>query len=167
MIGEKALTKVPTKYLDFADIIFPDLASELSKQTGFNNHAIELVDDKHLPYEPIYSLRPVELETWKAYIKTNLANGFIRPSKSPAGPSILFNQKSDSFFRLCVNYWDLNNLTIKNWYPLLLIGGSLDRLGRAKKFTQLNLTSAYHQMKIREGDKWKTAFRTWYSHFEY
>ena len=103
----------------------------------------------------------------KAYIKTNLPNGFTRPSKSAAGAPILFNRESDSFLRLCVNYQGLNNLTIKNWYPLLLIAKSLDRLGRARRFTQLNLTSAYHQRGIREEDEWKTAFRTWYGHIEY
>ena len=109
----------------------------------------------------------MELETLKAYIETNLANGFIRPSKSPAGAPILFDWKSDGSLWLCVNYRGLNNLTIKNRYPLPLIGESLDRLGRAKRFTQLDLTSAYHRMRIREGDEWKTAFRTQYGHFEY
>ncbi len=56
---------------------------------------------------------------------------------------------------------------IKNWYPLPLIGESLDQLGRAKRFTQLDLTSAYHQIKIREGDEWKTAFCIRYGHFKY
>ena len=109
----------------------------------------------------------MELETLKAYIETNLANGLIRPSKSPAGAPILFDRKSDGSLRLCVDYRGLNNLTIKNRYPLPLIGESLDRLGRAKRFTQLDLTSAYHRMRIREGDEWKTAFRTRYGHFEY
>ena len=109
----------------------------------------------------------MELETLKTYIETNLANGFIRPSKSPAGAPILFVRKSDGSLRLCVNYRGLNNLTIKNRYPLPLIGESLDQLGRAKRFTQLDLTSAYHRMRIKEGDEWKTAFRTRYGHFEY
>ena len=56
---------------------------------------------------------------------------------------------------------------IKNQYPLLLIGESLDRLSRAKRFTQLNLTSAHHRMKIKKGDKWKTIFQTRYNHFKY
>ena len=66
-----------------------------------------------------------------------------------------------------MNYWSLNNITIKNRYPLPLIGKSLDRLGRARRFTQLDLTNAYYRMRIREGDEWKTAFRTRYGHFEY
>ena len=109
----------------------------------------------------------MEVETLKTYIETHLKTGFIRPSKSPAGAPILFDKKPDGSLRLCVDYRGLNNLTIKNRYPLPLIGESLDRLGRAKRFTQLDLTSAYHRMRIREGDEWKTAFRTRYGHFEY
>ena len=95
----------------------------------------------------------MELGTLKAYIETNLANGFIILSKLPARAPILFDQKSDSSFQLYINYQGLNNLTIKNRYLLLLIGELLDRLGRARLLTQLNLTSAYHQMRIREGDE--------------
>ncbi len=94
---------------------------ELPEHIRINNHAIELVDTWQPPYGPIYSLEPVELEILKAYIKNNRANGFIRPFKSPAGAPILFDKKSNGSPRLCVNYWNLNNLTIKNWYPLLLV----------------------------------------------
>ena len=126
---------------------------ELPENTRMNKHAIELEEGKQLLFGPIYSLGPVELETLKTYIKTNLVNGFIWPSKSPARAPILFNRKPDRSLRLCVNYWGLNNLIIKNQYPLSLIGESLDRLGRAKQFTQLDLTNAYHQMRICEGDE--------------
>ena len=118
-----------------------------------NEHAIKLEEDKQPPFGPIYSLGPVELETLKTYIETNLANGFIRPSKSPAGAPILFDRKPDGSLRLCVDYRGLNNLTIKNRYPLPLIGESLDRLGRAKQFTQLDLTNAYHQIRICESNE--------------
>ena len=114
MIAEEAPTKVPAEYSDFVDVFSPDLSSELPEHTGINDHAIELVDGQQPPYGPIYSLGPVELETLKAYIETNLANGFIRPSKSPAGALILFDRKSNGFFQLCVEYRNLNNLTIKN-----------------------------------------------------
>ena len=167
MIIEEAPTKVPAEYLDFADVFSPGLASEFHKQLGINNHIIKLVNGQQPSYGPIYSLRPVELKILKAYIETNLANGFIRPSKSPTGALILFDQKSDNLLRLCVDYRGLNNLTIKNRYPLSLIRKSLDRLRRARRFTQLKLTSAYYRMKIRKGDKWKTAFKTRYGHFKY
>ena len=96
-----------------------------------------------------------------------MANGFIRPSKSPTCASILFDRKLDGSLRLCIDYQGLNNLTIKNRCPLPLIGELLDRLKRAKWFTQLDLTSVYHRMRIRERDEWKTAFRTWYGQFKY
>ena len=166
LIAEKAFTKVSAEYLDFADVFSPDLASKLLKYIGIKNHAIELVNSQQLPYGPIYSLRPVELKILKAYIETNLANGFIRLSKSSAGAPILFDRKSDSSLRLRINYRGLNNLTIKNRYPLPLIGKSLDKLKRAKQFTKLNLTNAYHWMRIHKRDEWKTVFRTQYGHFE-
>ena len=100
-----------------------------------NEHAIKLEKGKQPLFGPIYSLGPVELEMLKTYIKTNLANGFIRPSKFPAGAPILFDRKPDGSFRLCVDYRGLNNITIKNWYPLPLIGESLNQLGRTKQFT--------------------------------
>ncbi len=124
--ADEAPTKVPSKYADFADVFSPKLAAELSEHTGINDHAIELVDDWQPLYGPIYSLGPVELETLKAYITNNLASGFIRPSKSPAGALILFNKKPDGSLRLCVDYRGLNNLTIKNRYPLPLVEESLD-----------------------------------------
>ena len=112
---------------------------KLPKHTEINDCAIELVD----------------------------ANGFIKPFKSPVGAPILFDRKSDGSLWLCVNYRGPNNLASKNRYPLPLVGESLDKLGRARRFTQLDLTSAYHRMRIRKGDEWKTAFRTRYGHFKY
>ena len=113
---------VPAEYSDFADVFSKKTAKVLPKRIGINKHAIKLEDGKQPPYWLIYSLSPVDLETLKTYIKTNLANDFIRPSKSPAGTPILFVYKSDGSLQLCVNYWNLNNLTIKNRGPLLLIG---------------------------------------------
>ena len=155
------------EYSNFSNIFSSDSTVELSEHTRINDHPIDLLDNKQPPYGPIYSLGLVELETLKTYIETNLASGFIRPSKSPAGAPILFVRKKNGSLRLCVDYRGLNNLTIKNRYPLPLIGESLDRLGRAKRFTQLDLTNAYHRMRIREGDEWKTAFQTRYGYFEY
>ena len=126
LIIKKALIKVLDKYTNFADIFFLDLAFELSKYNKINNYAIEPVNGQQPPYEPIYSLKPVEMETLKAYIKTNLANGFMKPFKSPIGATIFFDCKSNGFFRLYINYKGLNNLTIKNLYSLPLVGKLLD-----------------------------------------
>ncbi len=126
---DEAFTKVLSEYADFADVFLSILAAEFPKHTGINDHVIELVDDWEAPYRFIYSLGSMELETLKAFFENNLVNSFIRPSKSPTGAPILFDKKSDSNLRLCVDYRGLNNLTIKNRYPLPLVRKSLDRLG--------------------------------------
>ena len=98
MVANKVSTSIAIKYFDFADIFSSELALKLSKHTGINDHPIKLVDDQQSLYGPIYSLEPVELETLKIYIKTNLVNGFIRPFKSLSGAPILFDKKLDGSF---------------------------------------------------------------------
>ena len=141
-------------------------ANELPEH-GPSDHAIDLIDGAEPPHGPIYSLSEDELKVLKAYIDKNLANGFIRHSQSPAGAPILFVRKKNGSLRLCVDYRFFNYLKVKNRYPLPLIGESLDRLCGARLFTSLDLTSAYHRLRIKQGDEWKTAFRTRYGHFEY
>ena len=135
LLFNKAPIEVPAEYSDYSNVFSAKHAAEIPKNIGINEYAIKLEEGKQPLFGSIYSLGPVELETLKTYIEINLANGFIRPSKSPAGAPILFDRKLDGSLRLCVDYWGLNNLTIKNRYPLPLIGESLDRLGRAKRFT--------------------------------
>ena len=144
---------VSAEYSDFADVFLQKSANVFLEQTIINKHAIELEKGKQLIYKPIYSLELVECKTFKPYIEINLANNFIRTSKLPANTSILFLHKPNNCICLCVNYLGLNNLTIKNWYPLLLISKFLYWLGQAKQFSQLNLISAYYWMKIKEGDE--------------
>ena len=165
LIFNKASIEVPAEYSNYSNVFSVENIVKLPKNTGMNKYAIELEKSKQLPFRPIYSLGPVELETLKTYIETNLANGFIRPSKSPAEVLILFNRKPDGSLCLCMDYWDLNNIMIKNQYPLPLIRKSLNQLGQVKRFIQLDLTNADHWMRTREGDKWKTAFQTQYGHF--
>ena len=118
-----------------------------------NEYAIELEEGKQPPFGPIYSLEPIELKTLKTYIKINLANGFIWPFKSPARVFILFNKKLNRSFCFCVDKWGLNNITIKNQYPLFLIGKLLDWLGQVKRSIQLNLTNVYYQIRFCEDDE--------------
>ena len=137
-------TGILTEYFDFSDVFSSDSATELPEHTGINDHPINLLDNKQPPYGPIYSLGLVELEMLKTYIKTNLASSFIRPSKSPSSASIQFIQKKDGSLCLYIDYQGLNNLIIKNYYSLPLIGKSLNHLGCVKRFTQLDLTNTYY-----------------------
>ena len=132
---KEAPNEVPFEYSDFFNVFSAEKAWVLPEQTELNKHAIKLVDGKQPPYGPIYSLGPVKLETLKTYIETHLKTRFIRPFKSLAGALILIDKKPDGSLCLCVDYWGLNNLTIKNQYLLPLIGELLDRLSWAKRFT--------------------------------
>ncbi len=128
---DKALTKIPAKYADIANDFSFDLTMELFENTRINKYAIELVKDKQPLYGSIYSFRLVELKTLKTYTKTHIKTGFIQSSKSPASAFILLDKKPDSNLRLWIDYWDLNNLTIKNWYLFSLIAKGMDQIGWA------------------------------------
>lgn len=114
-------------------------------------------------YRSIYSLDLVKLKTLKTYIVSNWANRFIQTFKFPAIPFIYLVPKPDKSFCLCVNYQGLNNLTIKNQYPLFLIRKLLTWVKKAKQFTQFYLINAYHHKKIKKSNKWKMAFKTQYN----
>ena len=135
--------KITDEYSDFANVFSKEKTLVLLECIQLNQHAINLDDGKQFPNRLIYSLGPVELEILKTYIKAHLKIRFIRPFKSLSGALILFYKKPDSCFRLCIHYQGLNNLTIKNQYLLFLIEKFLDRLGQAKRFIQLDLTSVF------------------------
>jgi len=94
------------------------------------------------------------------YIEDSLAAGLFRQSSSPAGAGFFFVEKKDKSLWPCIDYSPLNNITVKNRYPLLLFSFDFDILKGAKVFTKLDLRNAYHLIRIREGDEWKTAFNT-------
>ena len=93
--------------------------------------------------------------------------GFVRPSTSPWGASVLFVKKKDGSMRLCIDYRELNKVTIRNQYPLPRIDDLFDQLQGAKVFSKIDLRSGYHQLRVHDEDVPKTAFRTRYGHFEF
>lgn len=95
----EAITKIPSKYVDFVEVFSLKLATKLFKYIEFNNLAIKLVNDQQSAYSPIYNLSLVELETLKLYIKNNLANGFIKLSKSLVQVSTFLNKNLDGNLR--------------------------------------------------------------------
>ena len=114
LLFNEAPIEVLVEYSNYSDIFSAEYIAKLSKNTGMNEHTIKLEKSKQPLFGPIYSLESVKLETLKIYIKTNLANGFIRPFKSLARAPILFDKKPDESLRFYVDYWDFNNLIIKN-----------------------------------------------------
>lgn len=158
--------QLPEIYSDFEDVFSEAEAGKLPANTRIS-HSIEIEEGKEIPFGPIYALSANELRVLREYLESSMAKGWIQKSKSPAGAPILFTPKKDGSLRLCVDYRGLNRITIKNRYPLPLIGETLDRLSGAVRFTKLDLRDAYHRIRIKVGDEWKTAFRTRYGHFEY
>ncbi|CAA0811007.1 Uncharacterized mitochondrial protein AtMg00860, partial [Striga hermonthica] len=150
---------------EFVDV-FPDElpGGPPNRQVEFS---IDLIPGAGLVSKAPYRMAPKELQELKTQIQELLRLGFIRPSVSPWGAPILFVKKKDGSMRMCIDYRDLNRLTIKNKYPLPRIDDLFDQLRGACVFSKIYLRSDYHQLKIKESDIAKTAFRTRYGHYEF
>ncbi|KAI3682772.1 hypothetical protein L1987_83010 [Smallanthus sonchifolius] len=114
-----------------------------------------------------YRLAPSEMQELSNQLQELLDKGFIRPSFSPWGAPVLFVKKKDGTFRMCIDYRELNKLTIKNRYPLPRIDDLFDQLQGSSFYSKIDLHSGYHQLRIQEEDVPKTAFRTRYGHYEF
>jgi hypothetical protein len=114
-----------------------------------------------------YRLAPTELAELKLQIADLQQKGYIRPSSSPWGAPVLFISKKDGSMRMCIDYRSLNEVTIKNKYPLPRINDLFDQLQGAKYFSKIDLRSGYHQLRIKEADIQKTAFVTRYGQYEF
>lgn len=119
----------------------------------------------HYPRVSCANLSRPEREAMEQYLRNSLAAGLIQPSSSPLGAGFFFVAKKDKSLRPCIDYKGLNKITIKDRYPLPLID-PFKPLNEAT-VSKLDLSNAYHLMRIREGDEWKTAFKTPLGHFEY
>ena len=162
MRQDMSLPRVVCEYED----VFPDELPglPLPREVDFR---IEL----HPGTSPIsmtpHRMASVELQELKVQIQELLGKGFIRPSTSPWGAPVLFAKKKDKTLRLCIDYRQLNRVTIKNRYPLPRIDDLFDQLKGARIYSKIDLRTGYHQLRVREADISKTAFRTRYGHFEF
>ena len=112
-------------------------------------------------------MTPVELQELKVQIHELLDKEFIRLSTSPWGTPVLFAKKKDKTLRLCIDYQQLNKVTIKNWYPFPRIDDLFDQLRGVRVYSKIDLRTGYHQLRVKEADILKTTFRTRYGHFEF
>ncbi|GJX36554.1 putative reverse transcriptase domain-containing protein [Tanacetum coccineum] len=161
---EKRLEDVPI-IRDFPEV-FPDDLPGLPppRQVEFR---IELVPGAAPVARAPYRLAPSEMKELSDQLKELSEKGFIRPSSSPWGAPVLFVKKKDGSFRMCIDYRELNKLTVKNRYPLPRIDDLFDQLQGSSVYSKIDLRSGYHQLRIREEDIPITAFRTRYGHFEF
>ena len=146
--------------------VFPDDLPGLPQDREID-FQIELAPrTEPIPRAP-YRMAPAELKELKVQMEKRVNKGFVRPSTSPWGAPVLFVKNNDGSMRLCIDYRELNKVTIRNQYPLLRIDDLFDQLQGAKVFSKIDLRSCYHQLRVHDEDVPKTAFRTQYWHFEF
>ncbi|KAL4329720.1 hypothetical protein AHAS_Ahas13G0328300 [Arachis hypogaea] len=158
------LDKIPV-VRDFPEV-FPEDIPEFPPQRKIE-FEIELVPGAGPVSIAPYRMASIELAELKTQLEEILNKGFIRPSVSPWGAPVLLVKKKDGGMRLCVDYRQLNKVTVKNKYPLPRIDDLMDQLQGAGVFSKIDLRSGYHQIRVKEDDIPKTAFRTRYGHYEF
>ncbi|GJZ18957.1 putative reverse transcriptase domain-containing protein [Tanacetum coccineum] len=161
---KKRLEDVPI-VRDFPEVFPKDLPGlPPTRQVEFQ---IDLVPGAAPVARAPYRLAPSEMKELSEQLKELSDKGFIRPSSSPWGAPVLFVKKKDGSFRMCIDYRELNKLTVKNRYPLPRIDDLFDQLQGSSVYSKIDLRSGYHQLRVREEDIPKTAFRTRYGHYEF
>ncbi|GKA95959.1 putative reverse transcriptase domain-containing protein [Tanacetum coccineum] len=161
---EKRLEAVPV-IRDFPKVFLEELPGlPPPRQVEFR---IDLVPGAAHGARAPYRLAPSEMRELSVQLQELLEKGFIRPSSSPWGAPMLFLKKKDGFFRICIDYRELNKLTVKNRYPLSRIDNLFDQLQGSSVYSKIDLRSRYHQLRIKEEDIPITTFRTRYGHFEF
>ncbi|GJV91538.1 putative reverse transcriptase domain-containing protein [Tanacetum coccineum] len=162
--GEKRLEDVPI-VRDFPEV-FPEELPGLppTRQVEFQ---IDLMPGAAPVARAPYRLAPSEMKELSEQLQELSDKGFIRPSSSPWGAPVLFVKKKDGSFRMCIDYRELNKLTVKNRYPLPRIDDLFDQLQGSSVYSKIDLRSGYHQLRVREEDIPKTAFRTRYGHYQF
>ena len=150
---------------EFPDV-FPDDLLRLPPDREID-FQIELASGTEPISRAPYKMAPAELKELKVQMEEMVNKGFVRSSMSPWGAPVLFVKKKDGSMRLCIDYRELNKVTIRNQYPLPRIDDLFDQLQGAKLFFNIDLRSCYHQLRVPDEDVSKTAFRTRYGHFEF
>ncbi|RHN78855.1 putative nucleotidyltransferase, Ribonuclease H [Medicago truncatula] len=146
--------------------VFPDEISDVPPEREVE-FSIDLVPGTKPVSMAPYRMSASELSELKKQLEDLLEKKFVRPSVSPWGAPVLLVKKKDGSMRLCIDYRQLNKVTIKNRYPLPRIDDLMDQLMGARVFSKIDLRSGYHQIKVKDEDMQKTAFRTRYGHYEY
>ncbi|GJT86425.1 putative reverse transcriptase domain-containing protein [Tanacetum coccineum] len=161
---KKRLEDVPI-VRDFPEVFPEDLPGlPPTRQVEFQ---IDLVPGAAPVAQAPYRLAPSEMKELSEQLKELSDKGFIRPSSSPWGAPVLFVKKKDGSFWMCIDYRELNKLTVKNRYPLSRIDDLFDQFQGSSIYSKTNLRSGYHQLRVREEDIPNTAFRTRYGHYEF
>lgn len=157
--------KMPQEYHDLLHVARPQAAEQLPPHRSYD-HKIELIPGAPLPYSRNRPMSPTELAVIKRWLDDNLVKGNLRPSSSSTAAPLLLARKPGGGVRICQDYRGVNNITIKNRYPLPLIRETLDAICNAKVYIKLDVIAAFNRVRIAEGHEWKTAFITRFGLYE-
>jgi hypothetical protein len=141
--------------------------NRLGVDTAVNLEKDDQGRKKEVPWGPLYGMSRDELLVLRKTLTELLDKNWIRASSSPGGAPVLFVRKPGGGLRFCVDYRALNAITLKDRYPLPLIRETLRAMSKARWFTKVDVRAAFHRIRIKEGDEWKTAFRTRFGLFEW
>ena len=168
MVGilEPIGTSILVEYSDLQGAFSEEASNELPSH-GILDMKIEFKDGQEPRNTGLRPMFPMELEELRRYLEEKLGKWWIQRSKSPVLVPIVFAQKKDGSIRVCVDYHNLNKVTIKNCYPLPLIPELTNRLVGATIFTKLDIQQAYHRVCMALGHEFKTAFKMQYGLFKY
>ncbi|CCO36524.1 Retrotransposable element Tf2 155 kDa protein type 1 [Rhizoctonia solani AG-1 IB] len=161
---DNPLEGIPTQYHEFAKVFGKEEFNKLPSHWSYDIE-IKLTEEGPLN-SPLYSMTDAESVALKQWLEDELKAGKIQPSKSPISSPVMFVPKKDGSCRLVVDYQKLNSRSKKNVYPLRRPDDLMSKLCGAKLFTKLHLRWGYNNVRVKEGDKWKTTFRTKYGLFE-
>ncbi|XP_074305943.1 uncharacterized protein LOC141641168 [Silene latifolia] len=144
---------------DFGNVFPEELSLGLLLKRGIE-HQIDLITGATLPSKPAYRCNPEEAKELQRQVQELIDRGYVQASLSPCAAPALLVPKKDGTWRMCIDSRAVNNITIKYRFPMPRLDDMLDELNGARVFSKIDLRSVYHQMRIREGDEWKTAFKT-------